>query len=145
VIRTEHGGTRQGRHFKTAARRTAPCGRLRSQVGSVPVPGGKGTEAWLQAELHTSNHGAFNDENGILIVGLNDLDDRRTGHHPFDLRRMATRGLFIMEAHGEGSIRAAIKQISRNQPWMPSRNVRRAMDSSPGIMPDTINHNAVNP
>ncbi len=54
------------------------------------------TQTWLQGDLHTQNHGSFQDDRGEIIYDLNDFDEAVIADYQYDLWRMATSLLLMV-------------------------------------------------
>ena len=53
--------------------------------------GNRRTRTWLQGDGHAENMGAFNDQEGNLVYGLNDFDESFIGDYQYDLWRFAVQ------------------------------------------------------
>ena len=62
--------------------------------------GRSSTLTWLQGDLHTENYGAFDNDDGTIVYDLNDFDDSLIADYQYDLWRMATALILMMEANG---------------------------------------------
>ena len=51
--------------------------------------GGRRTRTWLQGDAHAENMGAFNNQTGRLVYGLNDFDESIIADYQYDLWRFA--------------------------------------------------------
>jgi len=47
------------------------------------------TAIWLQGDLHTENYGAYDNDNGDVVYGLNDFDESLIADYQYDVWRMA--------------------------------------------------------
>jgi uncharacterized protein (DUF2252 family) len=62
--------------------------------------GGPDTRAWLQGDLHTSNFGAFDNDEGEVVFDLNDFDEALLADYQLDLWRMAASLVLSAEEIG---------------------------------------------
>jgi len=53
------------------------------------------TVTWIQGDLHADNFGAYDDDRGDVIYGLNDFDEALVADYQLDLWRMATSLLLV--------------------------------------------------
>ena len=72
--------------------------------------GGRRTRTWLQGDAHAENMGAFNDQEGNLVYGLNDFDESVIGDYQYDLWRFAVSLVLVMRDNEgfSGKSKAAI-------------------------------------
>ncbi len=68
------------------------------------------TRTWLQGDAHAENMGAFNDQKGKLVYGLNDFDESVIGDYQYDLWRFAVSLVLVARRNGgfSGSSKAKI-------------------------------------
>lgn len=62
--------------------------------------GGSGTKTWLQGDLHAENYGSYHNDENEIAYGLNDFDEAIIADYQYDLWRMATSLVLIMEQNG---------------------------------------------
>lgn len=72
--------------------------------------GNRRTRTWLQGDSHAENMGAFNDQKGNLVYGLNDFDESFIGDYQYDLWRFAVSLVLVARRNGgfTGKSKAAI-------------------------------------
>ena len=72
--------------------------------------GGRRTRTWLQGDAHAENMGAFNDQEGNLVYGLNDFDESVIGDYQYDLWRFAVSLVLVARRNGgfSGKSKAAV-------------------------------------
>ena len=58
------------------------------------------TRTWLQGDAHAENMGAFNDQKGKLVYGLNDFDESVIGDYQYDLWRFAVSLVLVARRNG---------------------------------------------
>jgi uncharacterized protein (DUF2252 family) len=58
------------------------------------------TRTWLQGDAHAENMGAFNDQKGRLVYGLNDFDEGVIGDYQYDLWRFAVSLVLVARRNG---------------------------------------------
>ncbi len=61
------------------------------------------TRTWLQGDAHAENMGAFNDQKGRLVYGLNDFDESVIGDYQYDLWRFAVSLVLVARRNGDFS------------------------------------------
>lgn len=66
----------------------------------MQVFGGPDTRIWVQGDLHTDNHGAFEDDDGTVIYDLDDFDEAMIADYQWDLWRMAVSIALVAERNG---------------------------------------------
>ncbi|MET0405406.1 MAG: DUF2252 family protein [Cystobacter sp.] len=58
------------------------------------------TRTWLAGDMHVDNTGAFDDDQGDVVFGLNDFDEAVIGDYQLDVWRLATSLLLVARANG---------------------------------------------
>lgn len=73
-----------------------------------------GAEIWLSGDLHTENLGAFNDDTGAVVFGMNDYDESVIGDYQLDVWRLAISLVLEARAAGLGAadIRAGVERFA---------------------------------
>ena len=69
----------------------------------TPYGGASTTRTWLSADAHVQNTGAFDDDQGDIVFGLNDFDESVIGDYQLDVWRMAVSLLLVARENGFGS------------------------------------------
>ncbi len=64
--------------------------------------GNADTKTWLQGDLHAYNFGAYDNDKGEVVYGLNDFDESMVADYQYDVWRMATS--LILVAHENGDL-----------------------------------------
>lgn len=59
------------------------------------------TETWIQGDLHPENLGTFDDDDGVIVYGVNDFDESVIADYQLDLWRMAASLVLVAEDNGE--------------------------------------------
>lgn len=62
--------------------------------------GGDDWRAWLGGDLHVNNTGAFDDDRGEIVFGLNDFDEAVIADVQLDLLRLATSLVLVARENG---------------------------------------------
>lgn len=58
------------------------------------------TKIWLQADLHTNNYGAYDNDNGTIVYGLNDFDESIIADYQYDVWRLAISLVLVARENG---------------------------------------------
>lgn len=62
--------------------------------------GTSSTRTWLGGDLHVNNSGAFDDDQGDIVYGLNDFDEAVIGDYQLDVWRMAVSLVLVARENG---------------------------------------------
>jgi len=71
--------------------------------------GTRATRTWLGGDMHVDNTGAFDDDEGDIVFGLNDFDEAVIGDYQLDVWRMATS--LLLAAREQGSFGTADQDV----------------------------------
>lgn len=58
------------------------------------------TRTWLNGDMHVDNTGAFDDDQGTIVYGLNDFDEAILGDYQLDLWRLAVSLALVARGNG---------------------------------------------
>lgn len=59
-----------------------------------------GSRVWLNGDMHVSNTGAFDDDQGEIVFGLNDFDEAIIGDYQLDVWRLAVSLVLVARENG---------------------------------------------
>lgn len=59
-----------------------------------------GTRVWLNGDMHVSNTGSFDDDQGEVVYGLNDFDEAIIGDYQLDVWRLAVSLVLVARENG---------------------------------------------
>ncbi len=62
--------------------------------------GNSKTYTWLQGDLHASNYGAYDDDNGTIVYDVNDFDETVIADYQYDVWRMAVSLVLVARENG---------------------------------------------
>jgi len=62
-----------------------------------------GAQTWISGDLHVENMGAYNDDQGDVVFGMNDYDQAAVADYQMDLWRLATSLVLVGRQDGLGS------------------------------------------
>lgn len=62
------------------------------------------TRIWLLGDLHAANYGAYDNDQGDIVYGLNDFDESLIADYQYDVWRMAVSIVLIARAHSALSL-----------------------------------------
>jgi uncharacterized protein (DUF2252 family) len=62
------------------------------------------TRTWLAGDMHTDNTGAFDDDQGDIVFGINDFDEAVIGDYQLDVFRMAISLVLVARQNGGFSV-----------------------------------------
>ncbi len=65
--------------------------------------GNRRTRTWLQGDAHAENMGAFNNQHGDLVYGLNDFDESIIGDYQYDLWRFAVSLVLVARRNNDAA------------------------------------------
>ncbi|MBM7117936.1 DUF2252 domain-containing protein [Archangium primigenium] len=71
--------------------------------------GTRATRTWLSGDMHLNNTGAFDDDTGDIVFGLNDFDEAVIGDYQLDVWRLATS--LLLAAREAGTFSTADQEV----------------------------------
>ncbi|HBS06007.1 MAG TPA: hypothetical protein DEA96_13655 [Leptospiraceae bacterium] len=120
ILRNDSSLTVQDRADKYAKMSASPYGFFRgsnhlywldffrdwhlSLYGGIPE-----TQTWIQGDAHIYNFGAFGNENGDIVYGMDDFDDSIVADYQYDLWRLAIS--IVLDCRDNGNF--STKKIAR--------------------------------